>query len=176
MAYCSGYAPHIGNILRYTAKKEHIMLDRLDRQILALLQESGRMTNLELSEKIGLSPTPCLRRVKRLEEDGVIKGYAAIVDQKAYGLPLSVFVSIRLNQQNEDQIREFEKAVQGWSEVTECHLMTGARDYLLHVYADGIEGYERFLKEKVTRLKCIQSVETNFAMSTIKKRIGLPPL
>ena len=120
--------------------KEHIVLDRLDRQILSLLQDQGRMTNLELSEKIGLSPTPCLRRVKRLEEEGVIKGYAAIVDQKAYGLPLSVFVSIRLNQQSEEQIKEFEKAVQGWSEVTECHLMTGARDYLLHVYADGIEG------------------------------------
>ena len=155
---------------------EHFMLDRQDRQILALLQENGRMTNLELSEKIGLSPTPCLRRVKRLEEEGVITGYAAIVDQKAYGLPLSVFVSVRLSQQNEEQIKEFEKAVAGWNEVTECHLMTGSRDYLLHIYADGIEGYERFLKQKMTRLKCIQSVETNFAMSTIKKRIGLPPI
>jgi DNA-binding Lrp family transcriptional regulator len=156
--------------------KEHIVLDRLDRQILALLQDNGRMTNLELSEKIGLSPTPCLRRVKRLEEEGVILGYAAIIDQKAYGLPLSVFVSIRLNQQTQEQIDEFEKAVAGWPEVTECYLMTGSRDYLLHVYVDGIEGYERFLKQKMTRLKCIQSVETNFAMSTIKKRIGLPPV
>jgi len=156
--------------------KEHIVLDRLDRQILALLQDNGRMTNLELSEKIGLSPTPCLRRVKRLEEEGVILGYAAIIDQKAYGLPLSVFVSVRLNQQTQEQIDEFEKAVASWTEVTECYLMTGSRDYLLHVYVDGIEGYERFLKQKMTRLKCIQSVETNFAMSTIKKRIGLPPI
>ena len=158
------------------ATKEHIVLDRQDRQILALLQDNGRMTNLELSEKIGLSPTPCLRRVKRLEEEGVILGYAAIIDQKAYGLPLSVFVSVRLSQQAEEQIKEFEKAVAGWSEVTECYLMTGSRDYLLHVYTDGIDGYERFLKQKMTRLKCIQSVETNFAMSTIKKRIGLPPI
>jgi Lrp/AsnC family transcriptional regulator, leucine-responsive regulatory protein len=158
------------------AAKEHIVLDRQDRQILALLQDNGRMTNLELSEKIGLSPTPCLRRVKRLEEEGVILGYAAIIDQKAYGLPLSVFVSVRLSQQAEEQIKEFEKAVAGWSEVTECYLMTGSRDYLLHVYTDGIDGYERFLKQKMTRLKCIQSVETNFAMSTIKKRIGLPPI
>lgn len=150
------------------------MLDHTDRQILTLLQENGRMTNLELAEKVGLSPTPCLRRTKKLEEDGVIRGYAAIVDQKAYGLPLSVFVSVRLTQQTEDQIKEFEKAVAGWSEVTECYLMTGSRDYLLHVYADGIDGYERFLKQKMTRLKCIQSVETNFAMSTIKKRFGLP--
>src|SRR6185503_10354918 len=114
-----------GIIIHLQLNREHFMLDRQDRQILALLQENGRMTNLELSEKIGLSPTPCLRRVKRLEEEGVITGYAAIVDQKAYGLPLSVFVSVRLNQQNEEQIKEFEKAVAGWNEVTECHLMTG---------------------------------------------------
>ncbi|MGZ5928390.1 MAG: Lrp/AsnC family transcriptional regulator, partial [Rhizomicrobium sp.] len=87
-----------------------------------------------------------------------------------------VFVSVRLNQQTQEQIDEFEKAVASWTEVTECYLMTGSRDYLLHVYVDGIEGYERFLKQKMTRLKCIQSVETNFAMSTIKKRIGLPPI
>jgi Lrp/AsnC family leucine-responsive transcriptional regulator len=152
------------------------MLDRLDRRILSLLQESGRMSNLELSEKIGLSPTPCLRRTKRLEDDGIIKGYAAILDEKACGLPLSVFVSIRLTQQSQEQIAEFERAVASWNEVTECYLMTGSRDYLLHIFAEGVEGYERFLKQKVTRLKCIQSVETNFAMSTIKKRIGLPPL
>ena len=176
MAYCSGFSGIIGTIISDMTPKEHIVLDRLDRQILALLQDDGRMTKLELSEKIGLSPTPCLRRVKRLEEEGVILGYAAIIDQKAYGLPLSVFVSIRLNQQTQEQIDEFEKAVAGWTEVTECYLMTGSRDYLLHVYVDGIEGYERFLKQKMTRLKCIQSVETNFAMSTIKKRIGLPPI
>lgn len=152
------------------------MLDRLDRRILSLLQENGRMSNLELSEKVGLSPTPCLRRTKRLEEDGVIKGYTAILDEKACGLPLSVFVSIRLTQQNQEQIAEFEKAVASWNEVTECYLMTGSRDYLLHIFAEGIEGYERFLKQKMTRLKCIQSVETNFTMSTIKRRIGLPPL
>ena len=110
------------------------MLDRLDRRILALLQENGRMTNLELSEKVGLSPTPCLRRIKRLEEQGVILGYAAILDEKAYGLPFNAFVSIRLSQQAEEQITEFEKAVASWDEVTECYLMTGSRDYLLHIY------------------------------------------
>jgi len=150
------------------------MLDHIDRRILALLQDDGRMTNLELSEKVGLSPTPCLRRTKRLEDMGVIQGYAAIVDQKAYGLPLNVFVSVRLNQQVEDSIVAFEQAVAGWNEVTECYLLTGSQDYLLHVVTDGIEGYERFLKQKVTRLKCLQSVESNFAIGTIKKRIGLP--
>ncbi len=152
------------------------MLDSIDRRILAVLQEDGRITNQELSEKVGLSPTPCLRRLKRLEETGVIKGYAAIVDPKAYGLPFSVFVSVRLSQQTQENISEFEKAVESWSEVTECYLMTGSQDYHLRVLTDGIEGYERFLKQKVTRLKCIQSVESNFALAIIKKRNGLPPL
>jgi Lrp/AsnC family leucine-responsive transcriptional regulator len=93
---------------------------------------------------------------------------------KAYGLPFSVFVSVRLTQQNQEQISEFEKAVESWSEVAECYLMTGSQDYLLRVVTDGIEGYERFLKQKATRLKCIQSVESNFALATIKKRSGLP--
>ncbi len=152
------------------------MLDRTDRRILTLLQEDGRMTNQELSERIGLSPTPCLRRLKKLEETGVISGYAAVVDQKAYGLPLNVFVSVKLSQQAEPQINEFEKAVATWNEVTECYLMTGTQDYLLRVVTDGLEGYERFLKQKMTRLKCVQSVESNFALDTIKKRIALPPL
>ena len=152
------------------------MLDSIDRRILAVLQEDGRITNQDLSQKVGLSPTPCLRRLKRLEDTGVIQGYSAIVDPKAYGLPFSVFVSVRLSQQTQEHIAEFEKAVEGWNEVTECYLMTGSQDYLLRVLTDGIEGYERFLKQKMTRLKCIQSVESNFALATVKKRIGLPPI
>ncbi|MGO4738085.1 Lrp/AsnC family transcriptional regulator [Bosea sp. 2KB_26] len=152
------------------------MLDTTDRRMLAVLQEDGRITNQDLSQKIGLSPTPCLRRLKRLEETGVIRGYSAVVDPKAYGLPFSVFVSIRLSQQTQEHISEFEKAVESWNEVAERYLMTGSQDYLLRVLTDGIEGYERFLKQKITRLKCIHSVESNFAMATIKKRNGLPPL
>jgi len=152
------------------------MLDSVDRRMLAILQRDGRITNQDLSERVGLSPTPCLRRLKRLEESGVITGYAALVDPKAYGLPFSVFVSVRLSQQTQEHIAEFEKAVESWDEVGECYLMTGSQDYLLRVVTDGIEGYERFLKQKMTRLKCVQSVESNFALATIKKRSGLPPL
>jgi len=152
------------------------MLDAVDRHILTVLQEDGRITNQDLSQKVGLSPTPCLRRLKRLEDTGVIQGYTAIVDPKAYGLPFSVFCSVRLMQQTQEHITEFEKAVEGWSEVQECYLMTGSRDYLLRLLTDGIEGYERFLKQKMTRLKCIQSVESNFALATVKKRVGLPAL
>ena len=152
------------------------MLDAIDRRMLADLQEDGRITNQELSEKVGLSPTPCLRRLKRLEDSGVIQSYSAIVDPKAYGLPFSVFVSVRLVQQTQENISEFEKAVEGWSEVSECYLMTGTQDYLLRVLTDGIDGYDRFLKQKVTRLKCIHSIQSNFALATVKRKIGLPAL
>lgn len=152
------------------------MLDAVDRRMLAVLQAEGRITNQDLAERVGLSPTPCLRRLKRLEESGVITGYAAQVDPKAYGLPFSVFVSVRLLQQMRDQIAEFERAVESWEEVTECYLMTGSQDYLLRVQTDGIEGYERFLKQKVTQLRCIQSVQSNFALATIKRRTALPPV
>lgn len=152
------------------------MLDAVDRRMLAVLQAEGRITNQDLAERVGLSPTPCLRRLKRLEDSGVITGYAAQVDPKAYGLPFSVFVSVRLLQQMRDQIAEFERAVESWEEVTECYLMTGSQDYLLRVQTDGIEGYERFLKQKVTQLRCIQSVQSNFALATIKRRTALPPV
>lgn len=152
------------------------MLDAVDRRMLAVLQAEGRITNQDLAERVGLSPTPCLRRLKRLEESGVITGYAAQVDPKAYGLPFSVFVSVRLLQQMRDLIAEFERAVESWEEVTECYLMTGSQDYLLRVQTDGIEGYERFLKQKVTQLSCIQSVQSNFALATIKRRTALPPV
>ena len=152
------------------------MLDAIDRRMLAVLQEDGRITNQELSEKVGLSPTPCLRRLKRLEDSGVIQSYSAIVDPKAYGLPFSVFVSVRLVQQTQENISEFEKAVEGWSEVSECYLMTGTQDDLLRVLTDGIDGYDRFLKQKVTRLKCIHSIQSNFALATVKRKIGLPAL
>lgn len=152
------------------------MLDAVDRRMLAVLQSDGRITNQELAERVGLSPTPCLRRLKRLEDSGVITGYSAQVDPKAYGLPFSVFVSVRLLQQMRDQIAEFERAVESWEEVTECYLMTGSQDYLLRVQTDGIEGYERFLKQKVTQLRCIQSVQSNFALATIKRRTALPPV
>ena len=150
------------------------MLDAVDRRMLAVLQTDGRITNQELAERVGLSPTPCLRRLKRLEDSGVMTGYSAQVDPKAYGLPFSVFVSVRLLQQMRDPIAEFERAVESWEEVTECYLMTGSQDYLLRVQTDGIDGYERFLKQKVTQLRCIQSVQSNFALATIKRRTALP--
>ncbi|MDJ1158481.1 Lrp/AsnC family transcriptional regulator [Chelatococcus sp. SYSU_G07232] len=149
-------------------------IDQTDRRILRVLQENGRITNQELAERVGLSPSPCLRRLRRLEAAGVIRGYTALVDQKAYGLPINVFVSIKLKHQNEADIAEFEKAIAGWEEVVACYLMTGSQDYLLRVVTDGLESYERFVKAKLTRLKCVSAIESNFAMGIVKDGAVFP--
>ncbi|MEJ8573244.1 Lrp/AsnC family transcriptional regulator [Microbaculum marinum] len=152
------------------------MIDRIDRKILRELQADGRMTNQALAEKVGLSPSPCLRRLKKLEDDGVIRGFTAIVDQEAYGLPINVFASIRLTRQSEEALAEFDAAVQKWDEVLDCFLMTGSRDYLLRVAVESLDAYERFLKSKLTRLGCVASIESSFALGVTKKTPVLPPI
>jgi Lrp/AsnC family leucine-responsive transcriptional regulator len=104
----------------------------------------------------------------------VIQGYTAQIDQVRYGLPVNAFVSVRLSRQNEDDIRLFEDAIAGWDEVMECFLMTGTRDYLMRVVVADLEGYERFLKGRLTSLPCIASVESNFALGVIKRARALP--
>src|SRR3954470_11949085 len=111
----------------------NVPLDAIDRKILALLQQDGRMSIADLSEKVGLSPSPCLRRVRMLEEAGVIARYVAVLDQRSVGLPVSVFVSIKLEKQRQESLDRFAKAIERWPEVLECYLMTGSRDYWLRV-------------------------------------------
>ncbi|WP_436641571.1 Lrp/AsnC family transcriptional regulator [Microbaculum sp. FT89] len=152
------------------------MIDRIDRKILRELQADGRITNQALAEKVGLSPSPCLRRLRKLEDDGVIRGYTATVDQDLYGLPINAFVSVRLTRQTEDEISEFDRAIADCEEVLDCYLMTGTRDYLLRVVASSLEAYERFLKTRLTRLPCVGSIETSFALGTIKKTAVYPVL
>ncbi len=149
-------------------------LDRSDRQILRRLQADGRTANVDLAEAIGLSASPCLRRVRLLEEAGVIRGYTALVDQAKVGLPVSVFISIKLERQREDTLATFERAVRDWPEVLECYLMTGPRDYLLRVVAKDLAGYERFLKDKLTRLQGVASIESSFALDQVKYSNALP--
>jgi DNA-binding Lrp family transcriptional regulator len=146
--------------------------DEFDRKILRELQADARLPNNELAERIGLSPSPCLRRVRRLEEAGIIRGYTTLVDPTAFGWTMMAIATIRLNQQNEDEIVMFEKAVQDWDEVLECYLVTGSRDYMLKVAASGLGEYEMFIKQKIARLKCVASIETSLVMSTIKERRG----
>src|SRR5438093_6900658 len=149
-------------------------LDAIDRKILSLLQSDSRMTMQELADKVGLSVSPCHRRVKLLEERGVITRYIATVDQKSLGLHVSVFISIKLARQKEEDLNRFAKAISKWDEVLECYLMTGNRDYLLRVVAADLSSYEAFLKNKLTRLDGIASIESSFALSQVKYSIALP--
>ena len=149
-------------------------LDAIDRKILALLQQDGRMSVADLSEKVGLSPSPCLRRVRMLEEAGVIARYVAVLDQQSVGLPVSVFVSIKLESQREEALDRFAKSIQRWPEVLECYLMTGPRDYLLRVVVPDLDAYERFVKQKLTRLDGIASIESSFALQQVKYTNVLP--
>lgn len=149
-------------------------LDDIDRRIVAALQADGRMTSLDLAESVGLSPSPCARRVRALERSGIIKGYTAVVDQAGVGLPVSVFVSIRLERQREEELDRFAEAVARWPEVVDCYLMTGPRDYLMRVVVQDLESYERFLRDKLTRLGGVASIESSFALKQLKRSDALP--
>jgi len=149
-------------------------LDSIDQQLLALLQQNGRMPVSELAQQVGLTASPCLRRIKMLEEAGVIRGYGAFVDQEKIGLPVSVFVSIKLEKQREEALEAFERAVRDCPEVVECYLMTGPRDYLLRVVARDLAAYERFLKETLTRVEGVASIESSFALAQVKHAHALP--
>jgi Lrp/AsnC family leucine-responsive transcriptional regulator len=149
-------------------------LDEIDRKILAALQEDGRMTTQELAECVGLSPSPCARRVRILEEAGIITGYVAVVDQATIGLTISVFASVKLERQREEELDRFSDAVRRWPEVVDCYLMTGQRDYLLRIVVPDLESYERFLKDKLTRLKGVASIESSFALGQVKRSTALP--
>ena len=149
-------------------------LDAIDRKILAILQSDSRVTMQDLADRVGLSVSPCHRRVKLLEERGVISRYIAMVDQKSVGLPVSVFISIKLERQKEEDLNRYAKAISKWEEVLECYLMTGNRDYLLRVVTADLPSYEAFLKTKLTRLDGIASIESSFALSQVKYSIALP--
>ena len=149
-------------------------LATIDRHILENLQNDARMRNVELAEKVGLSPSPCLRRVGNLEETGVISGYAPLVDAEAVGLPVSVFVSGTLEKQIEKALEKFEKEIRARPEVMECYLMTGDADYLLRVVTADLGAYERFLIEHLTRIPCVASIKSSFALKQVAYRTALP--
>ena len=149
-------------------------IDAIDRKILADLQEDGRMTTQDLADRVGLSASPCARRVRLLEEAGIIKGYVAVVDQGKVGLPISVFASVKLERQREEELDRFSQAILRWPEVADCYLMTGQRDYLLRIVVPDLESYERFLKDKLTRLKGVASIESSFALGQVKRSNVLP--
>lgn len=148
--------------------------DEIDIKILDHMQGDARLTNVELADRIGLSPSPCLRRLRKLESEGVIQGYMTLVDQSKVGLPVSVFVSVALKEQSESALEEFETSVSALPQVMECYLMTGTSDYLMRVVTQDLADYEQFLKNHLTRIPAIASIQSSFALKQVTYRTALP--
>lgn len=149
-------------------------LDAIDRRILARLQEDARIANVELADAVGLSPAPCLRRVRALEERGVIRKHVTLLDPGAVGLPVSVFVNVSLERQVEKALQRFESAILTRPEVMECYLMTGDADYLLRVVCADLVAYERFLLDHLTQIPGVASIRSSFALKQVKYSTALP--
>jgi Lrp/AsnC family leucine-responsive transcriptional regulator len=159
---------------RKVAETSNIELSAIDRRILRALQEEGRITVQAIADRVGLSASPCLRRIRQMERAGIIAGYSATVDQKAVGLPVSVFISIKLERQRAHELDAFGAAIGGWPEVMECYLMTGQFDFLLRVVCADLEAYEHFLREKLTQVEGVASIESSFSLGQIKSSRVLP--
>ena len=149
-------------------------MDAKDRQIIRTLQRQGRMTNQDLADAVNLSPSPCLRRVRNLEASGAIRGYSAEADAAAYGLPVTVFVRIRLARHNEGDVRHFESRIKAIDEVLECYVMTGQMDYLLRVVVSGLDDYETFIRHRIHPIGCIASIDTSFVYGVVKRTSVFP--
>lgn len=150
------------------------ILDAIDRRILRTLQKNGRISNVELANEVGLSPSPCLRRVHLLEESGVITRYAAILDGAQLGLGLTVFVRVWFKTQDGEMTRKFAETVRKYPEVLECYLTTGECDAILRVVTTDLHAYWRFQADHLTRIPSVQSVKTDVPMETIKRSFELP--
>jgi Lrp/AsnC family leucine-responsive transcriptional regulator len=149
--------------------------DRYDRQILELLQENSQLSNQELAERIGLSPSPCLRRVRALEQGGVITGYRALVDARKLGLTLLALVHIAMDRHTPDRFANFEKQVARLPEVLECLLITGQEaDYQLKVIVQDMDAYQALLLNKITRIEGVSGVHSSFVLRTVIDRTALP--
>ncbi|MCH9674493.1 MAG: Lrp/AsnC family transcriptional regulator [Gammaproteobacteria bacterium] len=151
-----------------------LVSDRIDLRILQVLQSDARVSNVELAEQVGLSPSPCARRVRMLEQAGVILGSSALVDAAAVGLPISVFIQVTLERQVESMLQIFEATVSTYPEVMECYLMTGDADYLLRVVVPDLESYQRFLMDRLTHIEGVASIKSSLAMRQVQYRTALP--
>jgi DNA-binding Lrp family transcriptional regulator len=149
-------------------------LDSIDRSILALLQANGRMTNVELARRVGISPPPCLRRVRALEEAGFITGYHADLDAHRLGFEVRVFASVRLKSQAESDLRAFEALALGWPAVRECHMLNGEVDFILKCAAPDLGAFQRFLTESLTPAPNVASVKTSLVIRSGKDEPGVP--
>jgi len=153
---------------------QKVRLDQIDRRILGDLQENGRITNVELSKRAGISAPPCLRRVRALEEAGYIRGYHADLDPKILGYQITVFALVGLNSQAEHDLEAFEAMVQDWDQVRECHMLAGETDFLLKIVAHDWESYEAFLTSKLTPADNVAHVKSALSFRAAKQEPGVP--
>ncbi|MGA7780306.1 MAG: Lrp/AsnC family transcriptional regulator [Paraburkholderia sp.] len=167
-----------------------IEMDVIDRRILAILQENGRLSNQEIAERVNLSPSPCLRRIRRLEESGVIRGYVALLDAQRLGLDLLAYVNVRLEKRGGPTLGPhgestparagathaelFRAAVQAWPEVVACHAMTGDMDFLLRVQVEDMGHFSRFVQDQLLHHPSVIDVKSSFSLDTIKETTALP--
>lgn len=148
-------------------------LDRIDRRLLDELQRDARLTTAELAERVGLSASPCARRIRRLEEAGFIRGYRARLDRDRLGLGITIFVHVRLNQHQDKLVEAFEETVRGMAEVINCHTVSGAFDYLLQVVAADLPGYEQWVR-RLQKLPTVNTIDSSFAIRPVKEQGPLP--
>ena len=149
-------------------------LDRTDRRILEQLQADGRLSNQELAERVLLSPSPCLRRVRALERSGVIQSYAAVLDPLRVGLELLAYVSVKLEKRGKMPVDQFTRAVQSWPEVITCFSMTGDMDYLMRVQVENLAHYSRFIMDKLLKQPGVIDIKSNFVLERVKETTVLP--
>lgn len=151
-----------------------VELDKIDLQILKILQQNGRITNLQLSNEIGLSPAPTLERVRKLENSGYILSYHALVDEEKLGLGIKTFIQVSLDFHQNNTIQTFLEEIQEIKEITECHHVTGQCDFLLKVYVKDIKAYEQLIMQKISRITVVKTFQTMIIMSTNKKEPTVP--
>ncbi len=151
-----------------------LKLDRIDAKLLTLIQANGRISNNELADKVGLSPSPCLRRVRSLESSGIIKRYVGILDPTLVGLTINGFVTVRLKNQGREALKVFEDKIKAYPQVMECYLMTGNSDYLLRISVKDLGSYEKFLIDNITTIPGVGNIESSFSLKQVLYRTEIP--
>jgi len=149
-------------------------IDAIDLRLLELLQENGRLTNVELAQRVVLSPSPCWRRLQRLESSGLVKGYGAVLDRRRIGLGIMAFVSVVIESHSEAEAKAFEAAVQNLPEIVACHSISGQADFILQVLAEDMDTYADFAMNVIRRLPGIKAMHTSFALKEVKASTFLP--
>jgi Lrp/AsnC family transcriptional regulator, leucine-responsive regulatory protein len=149
-------------------------LDAIDRRILENLQSDGRLSNLELAERVSLSPSPCLRRLRSLEERGVIQGYAARLDRQKIGLDLTVLVAVRLQRHGEKEVAKFRRFIESMPEVIACYITSGEQDFLLHVVVRDLAAFRKFVLGRLTAMSDVRDIRSSFVIDTLKEGAPLP--